>query len=221
MTDSEPKPAEQSPVGEPAESAEVPAPAAPQPPEAATPPEAVTPAPEAPEATPPADQPTPPPVSDEPTTEPAADPAPDAAEPEPQEAEGPPPAREGVFLGTGRRKSSVARVRMSAGDGQFIVNERPVDVYFTEPQDRVDVQAPLDTTGVRKQWNVRVLVHGGGHTGQAGAIRLGLARALAKAHDQFEPALRDAGYLTRDARRVERKKYGQRKARRRFQFSKR
>jgi small subunit ribosomal protein S9 len=124
-------------------------------------------------------------------------------------------------LGTGRRKSSVARVRLTPGSGKIVVNKRSVEEYFTELQDRVDVMAPLDVTGVRNQWDVSIRVSGGGHTGQAGAVRLGLARALVKAYEQFEPTLRDAGYLTRDARRVERKKYGQRKARRRFQFSKR
>jgi small subunit ribosomal protein S9 len=127
----------------------------------------------------------------------------------------------GLHLGTGRRKSSVARVRILPGSGNFIVNERPVESYFSEHQDRGDAVAPLELTGVRKQWDVRVHVHGGGHTGQAGAIRLGVARALLKAYAQYETTLREAGYLTRDARRVERKKYGQRKARRRFQFSKR
>lgn len=211
MTDSEPKPAEQSPSGEAAQPAETPTTAESQPAATETPtPETAAPA----QPTPTPEQP----AEESSVQQPVAE---QPAEPQPEEAEGPPPPRSGVFLGTGRRKSSVARVRMTAGDGQFIINKRPIDVYFTEPQDQVDVQAPLDTTGVRKQWNVQVRVHGGGHTGQAGAIRLGLARALAKAHDQFEPALRDAGYLTRDARRVERKKYGQRKARRRFQFSKR
>lgn len=131
------------------------------------------------------------------------------------------PLPAGLYWGTGRRKSSVARVRLMPGDGQFVVNQRPVEQYFTEPQDRLDVVAPLELAGVRRNWSVFVNVDGGGHTGQAGAIRLGLARALIKANPPFEPTLRDAGYLTRDARRVERKKYGQRKARRRFQFSKR
>ncbi|MEW6253638.1 MAG: 30S ribosomal protein S9 [Planctomycetota bacterium] len=127
----------------------------------------------------------------------------------------------GLHLGTGRRKSSVARVRIMPGSGNFVVNGRPVETYFTEHQDRSDAVAPLELTGVRRHWDVKVSVAGGGHTGQAGAIRLGVARALVKAYAQHEPALRDAGFLTRDAREVERKKYGQRKARRRFQFSKR
>jgi len=132
-----------------------------------------------------------------------------------------PTARAGTHLGTGRRKSSVARVRLMPGSGQMFVNGREAERYFTEPQDRLDVFAPLELTGVRRHWDVKVNVLGGGHSGQAGAVRLGVARALLKAYDQFETTLRDAGFLTRDARRVERKKPGQRKARRRFQFSKR
>ena len=134
-------------------------------------------------------------------------------------AEATPPT--GIHLGTGRRKSAIARVRLVPGSGNVVINGRPVETFFTEPQDRADSVAPLELTGVRRHWDVRVNVCGGGHTGQAGAIRLGLARALVKAYRQFEPTLRDAGYLTRDARIVERKKPGQRKARRRFQFSKR
>lgn len=132
-----------------------------------------------------------------------------------------PTARAGTHLGTGRRKSSVARVRLLPGSGQMLVNGREAERYFTEPQDRLDIFAPLELTGVRRSWDIKVKVQGGGHSGQAGAVRLGVARALLKAYDQFEVTLRDAGFLTRDARRVERKKPGQRKARRRFQFSKR
>jgi small subunit ribosomal protein S9 len=110
---------------------------------------------------------------------------------------------------------------MLPGSGLMLVNGREVERYFTEPQDRLDAFAPLELTGVRRHWDVKVKVRGGGHSGQAGAVRLGVARALLKAYTQFEVTLRDAGFLTRDARRVERKKYGQRKARRRFQFSKR
>jgi small subunit ribosomal protein S9 len=127
----------------------------------------------------------------------------------------------GTHLGTGRRKTAVARVRMMPGTGKFLINDRDVEQFFTELQDRNDATAPLDLTGVRRHWDVRVNIAGGGHTGQAGAVRLGLARAVLKAYAQFEITLRDAGYLTRDARKVERKKYGRRKARRRFQFSKR
>jgi small subunit ribosomal protein S9 len=133
-----------------------------------------------------------------------------------------PPKGRGAYLwGTGRRKSSVARVRLAPGDGKFQINGRNVEKYFTEPLDRNDVLAPLVSTGAAGKWNIVVRVHGGGHTGQAGAIKLGVARALVQANPEFEPTLRDNGYLTRDAREVERKKYGRRKARRRFQFSKR
>jgi small subunit ribosomal protein S9 len=161
---------------------------------------------------PPAEPPPAPAEAEVPPTEPVV-----AAEP----AEAAPTARAGVHLGTGRRKSSVARVRLLPGSGQMLVNGREAEHYFTEPQDRLDVFAPLELTGVRRHWDIKVSVRGGGHSGQAGAVRLGVARALMKAYDQFEVTLRDAGFLTRDARRVERKKPGQRKARRRFQFSKR
>ncbi len=127
----------------------------------------------------------------------------------------------GTHLGTGRRKTAVARVRLMPGTGKFLINNREVEKFFTEAQDRNDATAPLDLTGVRRHWDVRVNIAGGGHTGQAGAVRLGLARAALKAYPQFEITLREAGYLTRDSRKVERKKYGRRKARRRFQFSKR
>jgi small subunit ribosomal protein S9 len=150
---------------------------------------------------------------------PATLPAAEQAVPEPAEATPAVPA--GIHWGTGRRKSAVARVRLVPGTGTMLVNGRPAEQYFTEPQDRRDVFAALELTGVRRHWDVKVNVQGGGHTGQAGAIRLGVSRALLKAYVQFEATLRDAGFLTRDARRVERKKYGQRKARRRFQFSKR
>ena len=133
----------------------------------------------------------------------------------------PPPPSEGLFRGTGRRKSAVARVRLIPGDGAIKINKRAVDDYFTELQEQTAVSEPLIATNTAGHWNVFVNVHGGGHSGQAGAIRLGVARALVKADSRYEPVLRQAGYLTRDSRRVERKKYGQRKARRRFQFSKR
>jgi small subunit ribosomal protein S9 len=133
----------------------------------------------------------------------------------------PPPPSEGLFRGTGRRKSAVARVRLIPGDGAIKINQRAVDDYFTELQEQTAVSEPLIATNTAGHWNVFVNVRGGGHSGQAGAIRLGVARALVKADSRYEPVLRQAGYLTRDSRRVERKKYGQRKARRRFQFSKR
>lgn len=127
----------------------------------------------------------------------------------------------GIFWGTGRRKSAVARVRIVPGSGQFTINKRAVDAYFVEPQERLAAREPLLATKTEKTFDVHVNVRGGGHSGQAGAIRLGISRALVKANERYEPLLREKGYLTRDSRIVERKKYGQRKARRRFQFSKR
>ena len=156
-----------------------------------------------------------------PTETPASEPAAPAAmiAEEPALSEAPPPT--GTHLGTGRRKTAVARVRLFPGSGNFQINGRSVEEFFTEPQDRNDAVAPLELTGIRRHWDVKVNVHGGGHTGQAGAVRLGVSRALVKAYSNHEATLRDAGFLTRDAREVERKKPGQRKARRRFQFSKR
>jgi len=143
---------------------------------------------------------------------------------QPQTEEGPevplPPAS-GVFWGTGRRKSAVARVRLIPGEGKILINNRAVDDYFNEPQERLAVHESLIATNTQSSFDVFVNIRGGGHNGQASAIRLGIARALVKANDRYEPPLREKGYLTRDARVVERKKYGQRKARRRFQFSKR
>ena len=123
--------------------------------------------------------------------------------------------------GTGRRKSAVARVRIRPGKGAFIVNKKDVDVYFCIDKDRLAVRTPLEITETMKSMDVFVNVCGGGITGQAGAVVLGLARALVKASADHEPKLRGMNLLRRDPRRVERKKYGQRGARRRFQFSKR
>ena len=123
--------------------------------------------------------------------------------------------------GTGRRKAAVARVRIKPGDGKFLINKREVDKFFCIQHDRDAVRKPLDVTEAAKNYDVFVNVGGGGITGQAGAVVLGLARALVKADAVHEPALREHNLLTRDPRRVERKKYGQRGARRRFQFSKR
>ena len=127
----------------------------------------------------------------------------------------------GYFWGLGRRKSAVARVRIREGDGKFLINSRTPDQYFMTQRDRDDVVAPLKATDVAKHIDVFVNVKGGGTTGQAGAVLLGLARALRSYDAELEPALRSGRYLTRDSRKVERKKYGQRGARRRFQFSKR
>ena len=123
--------------------------------------------------------------------------------------------------GLGRRKTAVARVRIAGGEGNVLINKRPVQEYFTEEEDRKSVYAPLEATETRDRFNVWANVQGGGLSGQAGAVLLGIARALVKAEPELESTLRAGGYLTRDARMVERKKYGQRGARRRFQFSKR
>ncbi|MCG3136849.1 MAG: hypothetical protein HJJLKODD_00685 [Phycisphaerae bacterium] len=125
------------------------------------------------------------------------------------------------FWGTGRRKTAVARVRIKPGTGKYIINERALDHFFTGPRDQEDAVSPLKSTGTTGKVDVHVNVHGGGTSGQAGAIKLGLARALLRANEEYLPILRDGGFLTRDARMVERKKPGQPGARRRFQFSKR
>jgi len=131
------------------------------------------------------------------------------------------PDKAGFFWGTGRRKASVARVRIRPGDGQFKINNREIDVYFTELRDQQDIVAPLNVTSTNGQIDVFVNVKGGGYTGQAGAVKLGLSRALKRYDAGLESSLRGEGMLTRDPRAVERKKYGQPGARRRFQFSKR
>ncbi len=140
-----------------------------------------------------------------------------------------PPDKQGWWWGTGRRKTAVARVRIRPikGDkGKFVIQKtardfREVDTYFAELRDQNDCLAPLKLTNTADKFEVVVRTSGGGPTGQAGAIRMGLARALSDYDPALEGMLRDAGFLTRDARKVERKKYGQAGARRRFQFSKR
>jgi len=127
----------------------------------------------------------------------------------------------GYFWGTGRRKTAVARVRVREGSGTFLVNELEAKKYFKTVGEHIDVFAPLAAISGEKKWDVFVTVNGGGRVGAFGAVRMGLARALCNADETLEPALRDAGFLTRDSRMKERKKYGQRGARRRFQFSKR
>ena len=127
----------------------------------------------------------------------------------------------GFIWGTGRRKSSVARVRIKAGDGKLLINKRTVDEYFTQQYDRDAVHAPLKALNLIEAFDVFVNVGGGGTTGQAGAVKLGIARALRNYDENLLDELRNTGYLTRDSRMVERKKYGQRGARRKFQFSKR
>ena len=123
--------------------------------------------------------------------------------------------------GTGRRKSSVARVRVRPGDGKFMINKRKVDEFFRRDKDRQVIRSPLVVTETSNAMDVFVNVTGGGTSGQSGAVALGLARALIKINPDFLPRLREKNLLTRDPRKVERKKYGQRGARRRFQFSKR
>lgn len=125
------------------------------------------------------------------------------------------------WWGTGRRKTAVARVRVKPGDGKFIVNDRELDKFFTEERDRNNIRNVLKKTGTEGKVEVRVTTNGGGFTGQAGAILLGLARALRRYDQTLEPILRENDFLTRDSRKVERKKYGQAGARKRFQFSKR
>ena len=123
--------------------------------------------------------------------------------------------------GTGRRKTAVARVRIREGSGKFLINKLEVDAYFTEETQRSDVRAPLRVTEMGERVDVFVNVKGSGKNSQSGAVRLGLARALAEHRPDLLPVLRDGDFLTRDARMVERKKYGHKKARRSFQFSKR
>lgn len=125
------------------------------------------------------------------------------------------------FLGTGRRKSSVARVRVRPGDGKIVVNQRELEQFFPNLQQQNAVVAPLEQTGVRQRVDVAIRVGGGGITGQADACKLGIARALKRFDTELEGALRDSGLLTRDGRMKERKKYGLRGARRGTQFSKR
>jgi len=123
--------------------------------------------------------------------------------------------------GTGRRKTAVARVRLLPGDGSLLVNGRQVDDYFTEQKDRRSARSPLVATRQEKAYDIFVNVQGGGLSGQAEAVKLGIARALCRADSSLEPTLREGKFLTRDPRMKERKKYGQKGARKRFQFSKR
>jgi small subunit ribosomal protein S9 len=122
---------------------------------------------------------------------------------------------------TGRRKSSSARVYLSAGSGEIVVNGRPLDVFFGRQTARMIVRQPLELVNMKDKFDVAISVSGGGMSGQAGAIRHGITRALMEYDGGLRPALRKAGFVTRDAREVERKKVGLRKARRAVQFSKR
>jgi small subunit ribosomal protein S9 len=130
-------------------------------------------------------------------------------------------AQANIIWGTGRRKTAVARVRLVPGKGAIHVNDLPYDQYFKTKDQRVSVEQPLVALEVREKFDVHARVHGGGPQGQADAVRHGLSRALSKNDEAVSPKLREAGFLTRDSRRKERKKYGQRGARARFQFSKR
>lgn len=123
--------------------------------------------------------------------------------------------------GTGRRKSAVARVFIKPGKGEIIVNGKPVDVYFSRETGRMIVRQPLELTGTSGKFDIKVNVTGGGESGQAGAVRHGITRALIDYDPSLKPVLSQAGLVTRDAREVERKKVGLHKARRRKQFSKR
>lgn len=122
---------------------------------------------------------------------------------------------------TGRRKESTARVWLKPGNGDIIINGRPMDEYFGRETSKMVINQPLEVLEQKGKVDLTVNVKGGGLSGQAGAIRHGLARALCKLNPDYRPALKKAGFLTRDARAVERKKYGQPGARRRFQYSKR
>jgi small subunit ribosomal protein S9 len=224
-------PQEEAPI-EPVASSEPPAPPTP-------PPSPAPPAPEAP--TPPAEPTEAAAVTPEPPAEPVeAAVAPPAAEAEAPAAEPKPPAatkpphlprptpRSGRvppdghwWWGTGRRKAAVARVRVRPGTGRFVVNKKPYEQFFTGERDQNDLMNVLHKTNTAGTLDVFVNVTGGGFTGQAGAIVLGLARALRRYDESLEPILRDNNFLTRDPRQVERKKYGQPGARKRFQFSKR
>ena len=125
------------------------------------------------------------------------------------------------YIGTGRRKTSIARVRLVPGDGTITINKRDIDKYFGLETLKFIVRQPLNLTGTLNKFDVIVSVHGGGFTGQAGALRHGISRALVHSDTELKPILKKAGFLTRDSRMVERKKPGLKKARKASQFSKR
>ena len=125
------------------------------------------------------------------------------------------------YYGTGRRKKSIARVRLVPGNGKILINGRDIEEYFNYETLRMEVKRPLLLTETEGKFDVLAKVHGGGTTGQAGALRHGVSRALLKADGELRGALKKAGFLTRDSRMVERKKYGLKKARKSSQFSKR
>lgn len=125
------------------------------------------------------------------------------------------------YYGTGRRKTAVARVRLYPGTGSVVINDKPLEEYFPREIDRTRVRAPLLATKMLDQFNVMVKVSGGGITGQAGAVRHGIARALLEANADLQPVLREQGFLTRDPRMKERKKPGLKRARKAPQYTKR
>jgi small subunit ribosomal protein S9 len=125
------------------------------------------------------------------------------------------------YYATGRRKTSIARVTISPGDGQIIINGKPVQVYFPRETMRMMLRQPIELAGITGKYNVNATVSGGGLTGQAGAVRHGIARAIVEINSDLRSRLKKEGFLTRDPREKERKKYGQKGARKRFQFSKR
>jgi small subunit ribosomal protein S9 len=125
------------------------------------------------------------------------------------------------YNATGRRKTSVARVTLSPGDGQIIVNKKPADVYFPRETLRMVIRQPIEIAGITGKYNITAIVNGGGLSGQAGAVRHGITRAIVDMNSDFRSKLKKEGFITRDPREKERKKYGQKGARKRFQFSKR
>ena len=159
-------------------------------------------------------------MADQDTTTAAAT-ATDTAAPAPAAEQAAPTGPQTFVWGVGRRKSAVARVRVAPGNGRIEVNGRTLNDYFTFERDRKAIFGPLEVTNTGGKMDVLVNATGGGPSGQTGAIILGLGRALAKYDQTLEAPLRGAGFMTRDSRMKERKKYGQRGARRRFQFSKR
>ena len=126
-----------------------------------------------------------------------------------------------TYLSTGKRKSAIAQVRLSPGEGRILVNQRPLDEYFGRETSRMIVNQPFEVTEIQGRFDVAVNVRGGGVAAQASAIRHGISRALLTVDPELRPSLKRAGYLTRDSREVERKKYGRHKARKRPQYSKR
>lgn len=160
-----------------------------------------------------------------PAAEEAVEPAAEAVAEEPPAPEPQPvmgvPDEHGRYYGTGRRKTSIARVYLRPGSGRIRVNGRSLEEVFTSPAWREHARGPLTFTGVTGQFDAEISVYGGGSSGQAGAVRMGVARALSLANPGLRQKLRQNGYLTRDPRMKERKKYGQKGARKRFQWTKR